>query len=197
MNKFEITSNTTVFIIKYPIGYRRREFFMFKNIFALAVLLLVCVSSFAKEKFKVGEAAPTLVAKTEAGAEVNLADIFKRNKYVVLYFYPKANTPGCTAQACSLRDSYQILKERGVEVIGVSVDTVQDQLKFKQDQRLPFTLIADIDKKVINAYDVGTFLGLAKRQAFLIKNGKIHWMDRSASTKEQAQDILKILDSEK
>lgn len=169
---------------------------MFKNIFVLAVLF-IGVSSFAKEKFKVGDAAPTPIVKSETGADVDFADIFKKNKYVVLYFYPKANTPGCTAQACSLRDSYQILKERGVEVIGVSVDTVQDQLKFKQDQKLPFTLIADVDKKVISAYDVGTFLGLAKRQAFLIKNGKIHWMDRSASTKEQAQDILKILDSEK
>lgn len=159
-------------------------------------MLFSCVS-FAKEKLVIGGAAPTAAARTDAGAPIDLMDVYKKNKYVVIFFYPKANTPGCTAQACSLRDSYQILKEKGVEVIGVSVDTVAEQAKFKKDQKLPFTLIADSEKEVINAFGVDLFLGLAKRQAFLIKEGKLIWMDRSASTKEQAQDILKVLEAQK
>lgn len=169
---------------------------MFKLLLCLS-LFLVQSQLFAKNKIDVGSSAPAVSAKTDAGATVNLADVYKNNKYVVVFFYPKANTPGCTAQACSLRDSYQILKDKGVEVIGVSVDNVEDQADFKKSQKLPFTLIADADKAVINAFGVDLFLGLAKRQAFLIKEGKVLWMDRSASTKEQAQDILKILETNK
>ncbi len=160
-------------------------------------LLLVQSELLAKDKIEVGDMAPVASGKTDAGATINLSDIYKKNKYVVIFFYPKANTPGCTAQACSLRDSYQVLKDKGVEVIGVSVDNVEDQANFKKSQKLPFTLIADADKAVINAFGVDLFLGLAKRQAFLIKEGKVLWMDRSASTKEQAQDILKILETNK
>jgi peroxiredoxin Q/BCP len=167
-----------------------------KNIVIAGFMFFSC-ASYAKEKLVIGEAAPTTVARTDTGAPIDLADIYKKNRYVVIFFYPKANTPGCTAQACSLRDSYQILKEKGVEVIGVSVDSVDEQAKFKRDQKLPFTLIADTEKNVVNAFGVDLFLGLAKRQAFLIKEGKLIWMDRSASTKEQAHDILKVLEAQK
>ncbi len=114
---------------------------------------------------------------------------------VLVFFYPKAGTPGCTAQACSLRDEYSDLTEAGLKVFGVSADKPAAQKKFAENQNLPFTLIADTEAKVINAFGVPK-LGkgnIPKRQAYLIKDGKIVWRDLSASTKKQAEDVLAVI----
>jgi len=145
----------------------------------------------------VGAAAPQVVSVDQDDKKIDFGEIYKKNKFVVVYFYPKADTPGCTAQACSLRDAYADLQKRGVTVIGVSADGEKDQKAFQKKYNLPFTLVADHDKKVIEAFGVPTLMGFAKRQAFLIEDGKIIWYDKEASTKEQANDILKILDSKK
>lgn len=151
---------------------------------------------------KVGDPAPNVTGITETGAKLALGDVYQKQPYTLVYFYPKADTPGCTAQGCSLRDSYEQLTAKGVAVIGVSLDQVGSQKAFKEKYHLPFTLIADPDKTVVNAFGVPTMkvpaMGeLAKRQAFLIKDGKVIWADYKASTKKQAADVLEVLDAQK
>jgi peroxiredoxin Q/BCP len=171
--------------------------------FALLILAAVAVflgfsSSANAAPLKVGDAAPTVTGVTETGAKLNLGDVYKQQTYTLVYFYPKAGTKGCTAQGCSLRDSYEKLTAKGVAVIGVSTDSVEAQEKFKEAQHFPFTLIADKDKTVIGAFGVPTrnipIMGeLASRQAYLIKDGKIVWADYKASTDKQAADVLKVI----
>lgn len=163
--------------------------FLKKLIFLLPFLTS---AAFATE-LKVGDVAPETIGTNENGQNVDFAKVYTDNKYVLVYFYPKADTPGCTAQACSLRDAYSVLQKEAVHIIGVSADNVKAQKEFKQKYKLPFTLIADSKKTVIKAFGVPMTLGFAKRQAFLIKDGKVVWLDRNASTKEQADDILKFL----
>jgi len=172
-----------------------------KSHLALASLLFGFLAAFGSLRaapLKVGDPAPAVTAVTETGEKIALADVYKRQPYTLVYFYPKAGTSGCTAQGCSLRDAYEQLTARGVAVLGVSLDTVAEQKKFKEENRFPFTLLADPDKTVVAAFGVPTMkvpaLGeLAKRQAFLIKDGKIVWADYQAATKEQAADVLKVL----
>ena len=95
----------------------------------------------------VGDKAPDILGINEKGEEISLSNY--RGKKVVLYFYPKDNTSGCTAQACSLRDNYTELRKAGYEVIGVSVDDEKSHQKFIQKNELPFTLIADTEKKLV------------------------------------------------
>lgn len=163
---------------------------------SLAIALCALVRA---EPLKVGDTAPEVTGVTETGAKLNLADVYKKQPYTLVYFYPRAGTSGCTAQGCSLRDDYESLTKRGVVVVGVSTDSVDAQEKFKDAQHFPFTLIADPDKSVINAFGVPVnnkpIIGeYASRQAFLIKDGKVVWADYKASTKSQAQDVEKVLD---
>ena len=113
----------------------------------------------------------------------------------LVYFYPKADTPGCTAQACSLRDSYEKLTDKGVTVVGVSVDDQAAQKAFQAKYNLPFILVPDVEGKVLEAFGVSKMGGLSTRQAFLIKGGQIVWHDASASTSKQAEDVLQQLDN--
>lgn len=160
----------------------------------IALLLFALVAYAAPaDSIKVGAAAPVLSAKTDAGDTLDFGKLYKSG-YTLVYFYPRADTPGCTAQACSLRDSYAVLQKKGVQVVGVSTDDVAAQKAFKNKHKLPFTLVADTDEKVAKAFEVPVSGGFASRQAFLIKEGKFVWIDRQASTKEQAADVLKILD---
>lgn len=144
------------------------------------------------EELEVGAAAPDLVALDQDGRSIRFADVYAQG-YTLVYFYPKADTPGCTKQACSLRDAYAQLIEKGVRVLGVSTDDPAGQKKFQEKYQLPFTLIADTDKKVLAAFGVPHKLGFASRQAFLIKDGKIVWRDLSASTAQQAADVLEAV----
>ncbi len=160
----------------------------------LFIVSFLTMSLFAKaEPLAVGAAAPQVTAITETGASLALADVYAKQAYTLVYFYPKADTPGCTAQGCSLRDSYEELLKKGVAVIGVSTDKPEAQKAFKEKYHLPFTLLADSDKKVVEAFGVPTTMGFAKRQAFLIKDGKIVWADYTASTAQQAADVLAVV----
>ena len=141
------------------------------------------------DEIQPGAAAPDLTVTDDTGAEFNLAAALSEG-YVLVYFYPKANTPGCTNQACSLRDSWEVLQERGVKVYGVSSDSVKSQASFKDKYELPFPLIADTDQKVADAFGKGRW----SRQAYLFKDGVLVWRDLSASTKAQADDVLAALD---
>lgn len=197
INKFEITSKKIVFIIKYflvPLTLKKVKPMKFLKIFSIISILLSSKEGVTKMKLEVGQKAPSVSALNESNQMVNLEEIYKKNKYVMVYFYPKADTPGCTAQACSLRDAYVELQKKGVAIYGVSTDSVEDQKKFKDKYRLPFELLSDKDKEVAKAFDVGVTLGFASRQAFLIHDGQLVWLDRKASTKEQAHDVLKYLE---
>jgi len=145
---------------------------------------------------KVGDKAPEFTAINQDEKEVKLSDF--KGKKLVLFFYPKASTPGCTTEAKNLRDHYNELKNKGYEVLGVSADSPKRQKNFKTKNELPFDLIADEDKKVINAYGVWgpkKFMGREyegiHRTTFVIdENGIITKIIDKVKTKEHAQQIL-------
>jgi peroxiredoxin Q/BCP len=145
----------------------------------------------------IGDKMPDVKAQTDTNQRTELALVTANPPYVLVYFYPRADTPGCTAQACSLRDSYEKLQKAGVMIFGVSTDSVEDQAKFKKKHRLPFTLLADTKEEIAKAFGVPVRMGFTSRQAFLFKEGKLVWKDDSASTAEQAQDVLKFLEAKK
>jgi thioredoxin-dependent peroxiredoxin len=160
-------------------------------VFAMSILSFL---GFKASALDLGEAAPALTALDQDSKPVQFAETYKKGVTLV-YFYPKADTPGCTAEACSLRDNYDDLRARGLQVIGVSEDKAESQKKFQDKYKLPFTLIADHDGAVAKAFGVPTVMGFAKRQSFLIKDGKVVWRDLSASTGKQADDVRKALES--
>jgi len=155
------------------------------------------VSSAKADPLKVGDPAPMVSGTSEKGTPLNLGDVYKKQPYTLVYFYPKAGTKGCTAQGCSLRDAYEKLQAKGVTVIGVSTDNVEAQEAFKDKQHFPFPLIADTDHTVIKAFGVPIMkrgeAEMATRQAYLIKDGKIVWADYKAATDKQADDVLKVV----
>lgn len=103
-------------------------------------------------KLKAGDKAPDFTAKDEQGNTVSLSDY--KGKKLVIFFYPKANTPTCTVEACNLRDNYSELTDKGYEILGVSADTEKRQTNFKNKFSFPYPLLADVDKEVINAFGV-------------------------------------------
>src|SRR5437016_10303521 len=103
-------------------------------------------------KLKAGDKAPNFTAPTDGGGKVTLADF--KGKHVILYFYPKDDTPGCTKEACGFRDQYKTIEKAGAVVLGVSTDSVKSHSKFAGKFKLPFMLLADEDKKIVAAYGV-------------------------------------------
>lgn len=139
----------------------------------------------------VGTDAPAFTAKDTNGNTVSLSDF--AGKKVVLYFYPKDDTPGCTKQACSFRDNYTAYQGKDVVVLGVSKDDETSHQKFTEKFNLPFPLLADTDGAIIKAYDVDGG-GYAKRVTYVIDgSGKIILVDASVNTSTHAQDILAAL----
>lgn len=144
------------------------------------------------EPMPLGASLPALTARNQAGENIDLAS-YGQTGFLLVFFYPKANTPGCTAQACSLRDSFSELTERGVKILGVSADEVASQLKFVSQQKLPYPLLADNENKIISAFGVSGLFGFARRSAFLFRDGKLIWRDPKGSTSDQAKVILSFL----
>lgn len=147
---------------------------------------------------KEGDKAPDFTGKDQNGKAVSLHDY--RGKKVVLYFYPKDDTPGCTAQACNLRDNYSLLTKKGYVVLGVSTDSEKSHKKFGEKFELPFTLVADDDKKIVEAYGVwgekkmmgNTYMG-TNRTTFLIdEQGKIAHIISKPDTKNHTEEVLKL-----
>lgn len=170
----------------------------FPRTLALMALLPLVLAGANAEPLKVGDKAPTVTGTTESGARLNLGDVYKKQPYTLVYFYPKADTKGCTAQGCSLRDAYEQLTKKGVAVIGVSLDNAADQKAFRDKYNFPFTLLADPERTVVNAFGVPTRVvpnrgEFASRQAYLIKGGKIIYTDHAGTTDKQAEVILKFL----
>jgi len=149
----------------------------------------------AAEPLAVGSKAPEVTAINQDGASVDFATVYARGTTLV-YFYPKAGSPGCTAQACSLRDSFADLsQEEGLQILGVSEDGPESQKKFREQNQIPFPLIADTDGKVAAAFGVPMTDGRAKRQSFIIKDGKVVWNSLQAKTAEHAQEVKSALNS--
>lgn len=150
---------------------------------------------------KAGDKAPQFTATDQQGNKVSLKDF--SGKKVVLYFYPKDNTPTCTVEACNLRDNYQELTAKGLTVLGVSPDDEASHQKFEKKYNLPFTLLADPDKKIINAYGVWgekNFYGIKtmglKRTTFLIdEKGVIIKIFERPKSKIHSTEILNALDA--
>ncbi len=150
---------------------------------------------------KEGNKAPDIQALDQDGNKVSLADY--KGKKVILYFYPKDNTPGCTAQACNLRDHYEEWKKEGYEIIGVSIDSARKHKNFIGKYDLPFTLITDEDKKIVEDYGVfgekkfmgKTYMG-TKRTTFIIdEKGVIEHIISKPKTKTHTEQIQEILQS--
>jgi peroxiredoxin Q/BCP len=139
----------------------------------------------------VGAVAPNFTTKDDAGQTVSLSDF--KGKTVVLYFYPKDDTPGCTKEAQSFRDNYQEYQDQDMVVLGVSMDDEVSHKMFKEKYGLPFQLLADSDGKITKAYDVYGG-GYAKRVTYIIDaEGKISYVDEKVKTDTHAQDILKTV----
>jgi peroxiredoxin Q/BCP len=145
---------------------------------------------------KVGDKAPVFNALNENEKSISLSDY--SGKKVILYFYPKDMTPGCTAESCNLGENYQLLKDKGFEIIGVSPDPAKRHLKFIEKYDLPFSLIADEDRKVLEAYNVWgpkKFMGKeydgVHRTTFVIdENGIIEKIFIKVKTKDHTNQIL-------
>jgi peroxiredoxin Q/BCP len=157
-----------------------------------AIATGVFATNAAAEPLAEGVGLPAVSQKNQDDQAVKLSEAGAAG-YLLVYFYPKADTPGCTKQACSLRDSYAALTEKGVKIFGVSTDSVKAQKAFKDKYKLPFDLLADEDGTVVTAFGVPKTMGFAKRQAFLFKDGKLVWRDLTASTEQQAADVLKVV----
>jgi peroxiredoxin Q/BCP len=166
----------------------RHRFVALAALTAIGGLMLFGLAARADE-LALGSPLPATQAPDQDGKTVDLAAAGGKG-WTLVYFYPMADTPGCTKQACSLRDAYSVLTDKGVRVFGVSADSTTGQKAFQQKYKLPFTLIADTDKKVMDAFGVPHTLGVAKRQAFLFRDGKLYWRDLAAATEKQAADVL-------
>jgi thioredoxin-dependent peroxiredoxin len=165
-------------------------------IVVLTGLSLLAVNVDAKP-LAVGAPAPQVTAVDQNGNLVTFADIYAKG-ITLVYFYPKAGTSGCTAEACSLRDAYEELHARGLQIIGVSRDGAEAQKRFHEENKLPFILVADADGKVAQAFGVPTMMGgllpVSERQSFIVKDGKIAWNSLKAQTKGSAEEVQKALD---
>src|SRR5438105_6072349 len=147
-------------------------------------------------KLREGDRAPDFTAMTNDGGKVSLSDL--KGKPVVLYFYPRDNTPGCTKEACAFRDEFAEFKNKGAVVLGVSTDSPKSHAKFVEKHKLPFTLLADEDKKIVKAYGVWgmkTFMGMTlpatRRITFLIgPDGRIKKIWPKVKAAEHAAEVL-------
>jgi len=146
---------------------------------------------------KIGDKAPDFTSKDQDGQVISLNDY--KGKKLVLFFYPKASTPGCTVEACNLRDNYQRFQSLGYEILGVSADSAKRQSNFKNKYNFPYPLLADEDKTVINAFGVWgpkKFMGREydgiHRITFVIdENGMVEDVITKVKTKEHTEQILK------
>lgn len=159
-------------------------------LFSLAVLPIASQA----DPLAVGTAAPDVSGTDQNGKTVRFKDVYAKGPTLV-YFYPKADTPGCTKQGCSIRDSWPDLTGKGIQVLGVSEDTVAAQKAFAEKFTLPHTLIADADGKVAAAFQVEMRGKMTSRQSFLIKDGKVAWNMLKATTDTHAADVMKAVEA--
>jgi thioredoxin-dependent peroxiredoxin len=159
-------------------------------------LAKIFLKNLHESSLKVGDKAPDFNAVDQDGKQIALKDL--RGKKVVLFFYPKDDTPGCTKEACNLRDNYSSLKKKGYVILGVSGDSEKSHQKFKEKYKLPFPLIADPDHKVIDSYDVWgrkkfmgrEYDGLVRTTFVIDEKGKIEKVINNVKTADHTEQIL-------
>lgn len=164
----------------------------------LLVFPLHAMNGFSQSKLNVGDKAPDFTAKDQDDKQITLSAY--KGKKIVLYFYPKDQTPGCTQEACNLRDNIDALSDGGYEVLGVSTDDVASHKEFQQKYNLPFSLVADTDKSINQKYGVWVekerdgkkFMGTARTTFLIDEKGTITNIIDKVDTKEHASQILKF-----
>lgn len=147
---------------------------------------------------KIGDKAPEIKTINQDGEEVKLSDF--KGKKVILYFYPRDNTPGCTTEACNFRDNYQSLLKEGFEVLGVSTDSQQSHKKFIEKFELPFHLLVDEDKKIVEDYGVWVEknmfgkkrMGTARTTFLIDEEGKVEHIIKKIDNKNASQQVLDL-----
>jgi thioredoxin-dependent peroxiredoxin len=148
---------------------------------------------------KEGQKAPLFILDDDQGRKVSLADF--KGKEIVLYFYPKDMTPGCTQEACDFRDHWNAVKKKGAVVLGVSADPVKKHENFKEKYKLPFTLLSDENKKMLKAYGVWRkkkfmgreFMGIVRTTLIIDKDGKVRKSWSPVSVKDHVKEVLENL----
>lgn len=144
----------------------------------------------------IGDQAPEFIGKDENGNTIQLSDY--KGKKLIIYFYPKDNTPGCTVQSCNLRDNYSLLIEKGYNILGVSIDSEKSHQKFISKFELPFPLIADEEKIMVNQFGVWVeksmygkvYMGIARTTFIIDENSKIINIIAKVDTKDHTSQIL-------
>jgi len=145
----------------------------------------------------IGDKAPAFVCKDQNGKEINLSDF--SGKKVILYFYPKDSTPGCTVQACNLRDNYELLQKEGYVILGASIDSEKRHQNFIEKNELPFPLLSDVDMTLVNQYGVWreknnygkTYMGIVRTTFVIDEKGIITNIIEKVKTKDHTNQILK------
>ena len=160
-----------------------------KKLFVLVMIFSFIASYLLANSLELGSPAPQLEVVTDQGNTLDLGEAMLAGTTLV-FFYPKAMTPGCVKQACSLRDGWDELQSRDVRIFGVSTDNAKTQAQFRDKYTLPFTLLADTDGKIADAFSKGRW----SRQAYLFKDGILVWRDLKAATSKQARDVIAALD---
>lgn len=148
---------------------------------------------------KVGDKAPAITAKDQHGQMVSLSDF--KGKKIILYFYPKDNTPGCTTEACNFRDNYQSLQADGFEVIGVSVNSERSHRNFAGKYNLPFTLLVDTDQRIVNDYGVWAekklfgrkYMGTLRKTFVIDEEGTIIHIIDKVNNQRASQQVRELL----
>ncbi|HJV23988.1 MAG TPA: peroxiredoxin [Holophagaceae bacterium] len=166
---------------------------MRKGVATMGILSLLGLNASAGD-LKVGEKAPAFEAQDQNGKTIRLAD-YAGKQNVVLYFYPKDDTPGCTKEACSLRDGHGAILATGSVVLGVSGDDVKSKKAFAEKYHLPFSILADPGKKILEAYGVKMpVIGIARRVTFIIdKAGTIRHILTEVNTAAADKQVLELL----
>ena len=160
-----------------------------KKLFVLVMIFSFITSFLLANSLELGSPAPQLKVLTDQGTTLDLGEALSAGTTLV-FFYPKAMTPGCVKQACSLRDGWDEIQSRNVSIFGVSSDTAKTQAQFRDKYTLPFTLLADTDGQIADAFSKSRW----SRQAYIFKDGILVWRDLKAATSEQATEILVALD---
>ena len=161
-----------------------------KTYLTLIMIFSLVHSLLSADPIAIGTAAPKVVSLDDQGEKIDLGKELSAGTALV-FFYPKAMTPGCTKQACSLRDNWDELQAREVKIFGVSSDAAETQAEFKNKHSLPFTLIADTNGAVSKAFGKGRW----SRHAYIFVDGKLAWSDHSAATKKQGEEVIAALDA--
>lgn len=154
------------------------------------------------KKLEIGDPAPPFSAKNQSGETIKLDDF--KGKKLILYFYPKDNTPGCTIESCNFRDNYQSLLNKGFEVVGVSVDGERSHKRFADKHDLPFNLLVDDEKKIVEDYQVWVeknlygrkYMGTARTTFIINEEGIVEHIIEKVKNKEASQQVLDLYDQQ-